>query len=229
MSLTVPPPHIAGIKTLLDLPDDRLNALLAALDAAGPQFNIADLATSAAKTSGIPRGVVRSVLEAVASLYWTLDPGHPSADLGSILDVRVRPALVRAELLSESDAAQWIKLSRFLQSALSLERTIGTTVKAGPVLTEHERIFQDVRVMTDLRPIYHIDASERPNAALVIHMLKITQRNNLGVHSDLYFALDSNDITKLKEALERAQDKETTLRKMMEEVGVRVLTPKESY
>jgi hypothetical protein len=109
---------------------------------------------------------------------------------------------------------------------LSLERSVGTAAKAGPVLTQHERIFVGARIMTDLRPIYHLDVSEKPDAAVIIHMLRITQRDNFGVHSDQYFALDSNDIAAMKELIDRAEKKEKTLKSIMQNSGVTVLDPK---
>ncbi len=80
--------------------------------------------------------------------------------------------------------------------------------------------------MTDLRPIFHLNVSEKPDAAVIIHMLKISQRDNFGHRSDEYFALDSNDIAMMKELFERALKKETTLKGIMEKSGVTVLDPK---
>jgi hypothetical protein len=229
MALKVPPQHIAGIKALLELPDDKVESFLAALDAAGPQFNIEDLSSIVSSATQIPKQIVQSIIEAIASLYWTFEPA-PINRLETFLDKGVYQALKRAEVFStEGENSQWPKLKKFLLAALSHERTLGTTVKAGPVLTEHERIFDGIRVMTDLRPIYHIDVSEKPDAALVIHTMKITQRDKQRNYSDLYFAMDSNDIKVLKEALERAQKKEIALRELMKDTGVKVLDVKLTY
>jgi hypothetical protein len=64
--------------------------------------------------------------------------------------------------------------------ALALDDTVGTAAKAGPVLTEHERIFEDARILTDVRPIFHPDLSEKPNAAVIVHMLRLTTRDMFG-------------------------------------------------
>jgi hypothetical protein len=57
-------------------------------------------------------------------------------------------------------------------------------------------------------------------------MLRITQRDNFGHQSDEYFALDSNDLTLLKELIERATKKEQTLKGIMESSGMAVLDPR---
>jgi hypothetical protein len=60
-------------------------------------------------------------------------------------------------------------------------------------------------------------------------MLKMSQRDNYGNRSDLYFALDSNDIRLLKGIIERALEKEATLKGLIEGSGVKVLDVKATY
>jgi len=229
MPLSVPPPQIATIKALLELPDDKVNELLTALDSAGPQFNVEDLSKEVSRSVEIPRGLTRRSVEIVGSLYRAFGPAQPISGLGEFLDKEVHPAMKRAEIFSpEREDSQWAKLREFFLTALSLERTVGTTVKAGPVLTAHERIFAGAKIMTDLRPIYHRDASEKPDAALIVHMLRITQRDDDGNRSDLYFALDSNDIRLMRDVIERALQKEVTLKGIIDP-GVKVLDVKATY
>ena len=82
------------------------------------------------------------------------------------------------------------------------------------------------RFLSDIRPIFHLDVSEKPDSAVIIHMLQITQRDNFGNHADQYFALDSNDIRHLKTLIDRALKKEETLKGLMKKSGVTVLHPK---
>jgi len=77
--------------------------------------------------------------------------------------------------------------------------------------------------LTDLRPIFHFDISEKPSAATVVHMLKITHRDHYGKKYDSFFALDSNDLVSMKQVIERASVKEETLREVMKDTGVTVL------
>lgn len=106
---------------------------------------------------------------------------------------------------------------------------MGTAAKAGYILTQHERIFVGARILTDLRPIFHQNVSEKPGAAVIIHMLKIMQRDNHKNYQDQYFALDSNDIRSLKALIDRALKKEESLRDAMKDSGVVILNPKESF
>jgi len=230
MSLTVPPRHVAGIKALLEIPDDRVDALLDALKQAEPQFNVQDLAESVSEEAGLSPVLTESVLDAVASLYRTFDPNSPASDVEPFLEYRVKPALMAAKLLpGEGEDLKWAKFKRFFEGAFSYERSVGTTIKAGPVLTEHERIFDKAKILTDLRPIYRRDVSEKPDAALVVHMLKITQRDPHDRRTDLCFALDTRDVQALKDTIERALDKEGTIRRVMKDAGIKVLDTKPTY
>lgn len=124
---------------------------------------------------------------------------------------------------------QTVRLSEFLKKVLSFHSTLGVVAKAGNVLVDHERIFVDARILTDIRPIFHPDVSEAPNAAVVVHMLRITQRDILAKRKTLYFALDGNDLRSLRDLLDRAIKKEETLKKAMEPSQIKLLTPKNSF
>lgn len=224
MALRVPEQQVVHIKKLLELPDDKIENFLDALAKEGPQFNVFDLSAELSEILQLPGDLTEGVVRVLVSLYRTRDWTEP---IESFVDGKVFRALKRAQTFSPENAdAQWQKLRKFLVGALSLERSVGTAAKAGPVLTQHERIFNGARIMTDLRPIFHLDVSEKPDAAVIIHMLKITQRDNFGQQSDQYFALDSNDLAVMKEIIERASRKEKTLRSVMKDSGVTVLDPK---
>ena len=228
MPLTVPPSQITFVKKFLDLPEAQFQGFLAALSSAGPHFNVDDLSHEVSGHLDLPKDMVEGMVRVLGSLYLTKDSQDISIE--PFLDQDVFPALRKAETFSKDKAdAQWERLRKFLVAALSLENTVGTAAKAGYVLTQHERIFSSARVLTDVRPIFHQDISEKPGSALIIHMLRMTQRDNHGHLTDEYFALDSNDIRKLRALIERAIKKEETLRGLMKDARVSVLDPKETF
>jgi hypothetical protein len=228
MALTVPLSQVEHIKKFLELPDEKFEAFLVALSKAGPQFNVADLAVEVANHLDLPLDLVGGVVGVLGSLYLTKN----AEDIPTVAFVEqiVFPTLKRAKAFSpEGVASQWERLRKFLLAALSMENTLGTAAKAGHILTQHERIFVTAGILTDIRPIFHQDVADKPEAALIIHMLRMTQRDNQGEFSDEYFALDSNDIRKIKSLIERAIKKEDTLKKLMRNANVAVLNPKETY
>ena len=225
MALKVPDQQIVHIKKFLELPDDKIKGFLDALAKAGPQFNVYDLSEEVSVRLEISRHLIEGIVQVLASLYRTRDVQDTPID--TFLDQEVSVALKNQGAFTEKNAdAEWAKLRKFLIVALSLERTVGTAAKAGYILTQHERIFVGARILTDVRPIFHQDVSEKPNAAVIIHMLRITERDTFGHQAEKYFALDSNDIRDLKVLIDRALRKEETLKSLMKDSGVTVLHPK---
>jgi hypothetical protein len=227
MALRVPPPQIASIRAFLELSDRQMDAFIGALAQAGPQFNVNDLSAEISSPLGLPQDLTFGIIRVLASLYLTRDRRQP---IEKFVDDDVHAALMAARAFSpEQSEVQWQKLRKFLLGALTLERSLGTAAKAGPVLTEHERIFTGAKIMTDFRPIFHLNVSDKPDAAVVIHMLKISTRDHHQNHSDQYFALDSNDLVVMKHIIERAIEKEKTLRRIVKDSGVTVLDPRLLY
>ena len=221
MSFRVPAAHAGYLREFLKLPDEKVVAFLAALDKASPQFNFHDLALQVFSPDGLPWELTEGILQVLVSLYRTGDREQP---LQTFLDGDVFPSLIGAKIFSpEHSNEEWKRLRGFLMSALSTERAIGTAAKAGPVQTDHDRIFCGAKILTDLRPIYHFDISEKPSAATIVHMLKITHRDHYGHKYDSFFALDGNDLAAIKRIIERAAEKEQTLRGVMKDTGITIL------
>lgn len=236
MALRVPTQHLPQIQTLLELPDERIQLFLDALAKAGSKFNIYDLATDVSNRTGLPRRITEGILQVVAGLYTARE--QQSVPLETFLDEQVGPALKIALAVQEDKASiptpeeaedRWAKFKKFLMTALVLDDTVGTAAKAGPVMTDHERIFQDARILTDVRAIFHPDLSEKPNAVVLVHMLRITTRDIFRRQEAQYFALDANDIRFMKQLMDRAIKKEDALRRLMNDSGVNVIAPKELF
>lgn len=222
MSFRVPPEDVVRLRELLKLSDEQLSRLSEALSSAPPEFNYYDLATKVVAADNISFSLTQGIIQVLVSLYRTADTkGMP---LERFLDEDAFPSFMGAGIFSkEKNEQEWVKLRSFLLSTLAQERSIGTAAKAGPVQTDHDRIFCGAKILTDLRPLYHFDVSQVPSAATVVHMLKITYRDQFERKFDSFFALDSNDLEAMRQLIERAQKKEETLRNVMSTTGVTVL------
>ena len=227
MSLLVPPEHAAILKKWLELPSEEAEKFSSALAKAKPHFNAEELARAIVPHCDLAPELVIGIVQVLISVYRT---GEPEKPFETFLDRDAKPSLTRAKVFSDGkEEEEWVRLRKFLLRTLLLEGTVGATAKAGPILTEHERVYESVRVMTDFRPIFHVDVSDQPDAGLIIHMLKITHRDKYQRKFDAYYALDSNDVAKMKGVLDRALEKENALRKTMEKAGLTVLDVKSYY
>jgi hypothetical protein len=225
MALRVPASQVPSIKKLSELSPAKIDEFTKALESADPHFNTFMLADQVSRQLDLPVALISEILRVLAGLYLTYDRERKSID--KFVDEDVFIALKTARVFGDTNTVDenWPKLKKFFAKALSFHRTVGTASKAGHILTQHERIFQTANVVTDVRPIFHRDLDEEPEAALIIHMLRITQRDRKGDTLDFYFAMDSNDIKVLKSAIERAMKKEETLMKQMKKANITCLKP----
>lgn len=226
MALRVPEQHIENVRKLLDIPDDKVQEFLDALAQAGPLFNVYDLATEVSKRTGLSEHLTQGVMQVINGLYIASE--RQAIPINTLVDSAMLAIRTALALPPDSAEAKLALLSNFLKTALSLDNTVGTASKAGRVLTAHERIFVDARVLTDIRPIFHADLSDKPTAAVLIHMLCITERDNFQNKNAVYVALDANDLRSLRGMIDRAIKKEDTIKTLMAP-DMTILTPKEIY
>jgi len=107
--------------------------------------------------------------------------------------------------------------------ATALKRILGAPAVAGlarafDVSQEHERVVHSQRILTDLRPVFADPATE-PLGVVVTHMLRIEAVVDGRVVATT-FALDSADLQQLRELLDRANAKESTLDGLMERASL---------
>ena len=88
---------------------------------------------------------------------------------------------------------------------------INLTFKAIELQSEYDKIFTDCRVISDIRLIFLDKLDESPKQALVIHNLKMEYQQDEKI-KESFFALDLDDLMKLKEQIERAIEKEKIIK-----------------
>lgn len=92
--------------------------------------------------------------------------------------------------------------------------------KASSLMQEHERLMRDVRIITDVRPVFGTELEGKPNGAVVLHTLRLTYSDDSGERREFYVAMDAVDLRKLREALKRAEDKAGSLKSMLRDASV---------
>src|SRR5262249_13168735 len=144
------------------------------------------------------------VVNALISLNVTR--AHSDSAIGDFAD-----DILRALDLRGSD----LKKSKDRLSALLASEPISTNVKALQLQQDHERLLVRSHIVTDARPVFGASVRKAPVTMLITHTLKLSYYEE-GRTREFYIALDSEDITGLKEALTRAEDKANSLAKTLE-------------
>jgi hypothetical protein len=101
-------------------------------------------------------------------------------------------------------------------------RPLSILAKARGVHTDHENTFCNVRILTDLRPVFDIDVKQDPAGFVVAHILKLGF-HHVGRHTTIHIAMDKTDVDSLIQALQRAKDKAATLSRVTAKCGYQIL------
>jgi hypothetical protein len=94
---------------------------------------------------------------------------------------------------------------------LSSGSSLRISFKAFNLLTCNERLYRDGRFVSDIRLIFNDDLTAKERNAVIIHNLKIEHQVDHELQ-EIYFTLDSKDLHKLKDQIERALEKEKQIK-----------------
>ena len=219
-SLRIPKSEEESFARLVTLPGERSSALIAALADAQPAFSVRKLAENIAPKVGLDTNDVYSLVRIAAVLYTTLD--RSDSALPEFLD-QIRRA---GEETGRDDLRppnlNWDDIAPRLRKLLSLDKSLGVTAKALDVLAEHEKVYCNARILTDVRPVFARDVDQAPEALILVHKLRISYHQN-GKIRTTYIALDADDIDSLFDILSRASKKEKSLESLAAKTHLPVL------
>ena len=87
-------------------------------------------------------------------------------------------------------------------------RAINLTRKAYQLIFDRDNLLKDSRVITDVRPLFNDTEGEKIEALTIIYNLRVTySRGRYSEDENIVFALDDDDIDRLKRSLIRAEKK----------------------
>jgi hypothetical protein len=211
MALSLPQSQYPAFSALIQLTPDQRQKLLEALRAAQPTLDDAKLSQQVSRDVGIPVTRTKMLLSMFVNMYAVRLAQGLSAEqfAQQICDF----AASSAPTLKPADE-NWDPIRQSIAAILGLTNTLGVIAKAGTLLTDSERLFQDGRIITEIRPVFADNLDDRPSAAIIVHTLRITYNDAQGSR-EFYVALQSTDVQKLKETTERALTKEKNLRRII--------------
>jgi len=88
--------------------------------------------------------------------------------------------------------------------------SLNMSAKACRVRTDYPGVFCDAKILSDIRPVFD-KPGDKPIGSVINHTLRIEYHEE-GDHKEFYVALDTEDLSKLKRTLERAETKAASLK-----------------
>ena len=113
---------------------------------------------------------------------------------------------------NEEEANRWKSIEPLFREVIGtpVVRLVTTAIDLS---YEHANLLLNARILTDIRPIYSLDATVI-EGAVVSHTLRLRYESINGAQ-ELTISLDEADVSQLAEQCERAQTKSLTARELM--------------
>jgi len=171
------------------------------------------------KISGLSSTDEREILDTLLDLY----------RVRAVADVSIEQFLLDVcEFLQSPDSEKFHlpeadvgPFTERLKKFLSVE-PLNRAAKATTLRYEHERTLCAVRILTDVRPVFEDAKINRPDTAVIFHMLKLAYHESNEVR-EMFISLDENDLEELKEAIRRAELKYKSLKDLLTTAAIKVI------
>jgi hypothetical protein len=209
--IRVPAAHRKALIWLSGLADEPSNALLDKLAGLAGFSSAAKIADNLTGVAGATATNADALVRAGLSLA-TQTKYHGWANDDLARAVATSPDL---ELPAELQDAAAKRVARLISA-----EAVSTTARALDLQGEHERIFHDARVLTDIRPVFGPDATAPPIGAVINETLKIEYFTAADT-KEVFIALDRDDLIRLKSVVDRAITKAESLQAFLEAADLR--------
>lgn len=220
----IPRNHLGPLARLMALPASAQMQLVDAFKAAPPPtLRTSSLAKHVAPSiKEITEDELRGVLQMLTGMYVArIETGLSAEEFADQLCSLAKVAKYEDVQLEPADQ-DWRGFSERLAAILSCDHSLGVMSKALRVTTDHPHIYCKARLRTDLRPVFGPDPADGPHAGAIVHQLCISYHVADDL-DDFFVALDSDDIRKLRDILDRALAKEASLKSIWRKTGIPVL------
>ena len=213
----VPDAFVPAFARLHEVSEDGFSALVRATEVLHSPSGMSDFAALASESAGIDHKIAATLLDALMSLIAHAD--EQGLDLDQLID-----EIPTAEVLGLDLPGRRLLASRI--KALISHGPMHVLYKSVKLALQHERLFLDCRITTDVRPIFGDEITDGLAAAVLTHSLRIDFRR-AGSRDFLHVALDQEDLMTMRETVDRALAKASSLRHTLESAGISNLTAQE--
>lgn len=101
-------------------------------------------------------------------------------------------------------------------------KSLDVLSKAYAVQREQPYLYCEGRILSDIRPVFSDDVKKKPIGVVLSHTLKIVYHQD-NEHREFFVALDRADLNELKDIVDRAQEKNSSIETLMKATGLPIL------
>ncbi|TVP58170.1 MAG: hypothetical protein EA343_21825 [Nodularia sp. (in: Bacteria)] len=220
--LQIPEKFKPGFELLISIDNQTVEEFIDAFKEVQPS-GIKDLVSAvASRVKTLALEEVKDILETLISLYNLRD--HFQENNGVSTDEvieKLGQAVQNDEELNITNE-QKEEFEKRLATFLEFDAVLSFTSKAIEVIRDHERLFTNSRIHTDMRPVFKSDVEDSPVGVAIVHMLKIEYADLEGKH-EFFVALDSIDLEQLREQLDISDRKAKAIESLLNRANISYL------
>ncbi|MBG1269484.1 hypothetical protein [Nostoc sp. WHI] len=228
MDLKIPDQYKSGIEFLLNTDDDVIDVIISVLRDFPPTLEnvVYKISEKIVQTQKLDRRTAVNVVVTLVSLRQL----YKEQNLSNEAIV----ALVSSSIEQDAEFAEFFKseqiepfkqrLSSLLKALESIAFSLDILDKASDLLIEHERIFSDSRIVTDIRPVFDSETERKLEAVVLTYTLRIQYKDAEGT-KEFYVALDSDDLENLHEQIVIAIDNREALGSVLKKAEIECINP----
>ncbi|SRR5258706_4763304 len=218
--IEIPEEAYEGLEKLAALGNDDFRTLFDALKETVPTFHLDEFSAHVSSRVDLASDVISDIIEFILPLYAL------RFDMGISIPEFVDSILASVEKTQSEDLELSVDSIALLRDRISeiltLDHSLGIVAKSRYIAGQHERLFIETRIFTELRPIFQDDASKPPTAGFILHKLRINYFES-GRSREFFVTMDATDIEKLRQALSRADQKAESLRLLLNTTPMKIL------
>ncbi len=215
-SLNIPDTQKQGFKYFIGLKDNIRLQLIKEIEKAKIGLSPDELARELSKKISIEKSNLDAIITLIFSLF------SAKEYLGISVDLFTDGIVEALERMDDAKLKPSKNLKEQLIELLSTKDSFYFTFKANNLAAEREKLLYNTNILTDIRPVFGEGQDYKIKCSLIIHNLKIEFLEH-SEHKEIYLALDSEDLKKLKDNLTRAEEKEKAIREQFKTSNVSFL------
>lgn len=213
----IPDDYKSGISTIISLSEKDLNTLTQVFEEAPVVLNVREFNQKIVpKIDFLESPKTNNLVDTIGSLYELRSSLNISTEefVDEIVDV-INSVNDESLKLSDENVEEFKKR---LNSLLNIN-SLSIRTKAANLIVDHQIIFRDAKLISDIRPIFGNDVEEKPIATVLVHTLKIEYIENNEL-KDFHIALDDKDVAKLITLLKRTQIKTESIKEFIKKTDL---------
>jgi hypothetical protein len=216
-TLRIPDAYADGLRQLASLSAEDYKSIASALEKVPPRLKSSELAESLQDAvPSIALTDLRKIIETASSFATSFGP-QEEVTIDQFVTDLLEAMHGDPDRFGEPPKLGWDDFREEIASLLA-SKTLRLSSRADDIQHEQTNLFTGARILSDIRTVFDAETVE-PQAALVIHQMKITYFHN-GEYQDIYIAMDNADLRSLRAVIERAERKTDQLKTLISKASL---------